>query len=143
MNERRGLLYVAMAGAIFGSGLLGGYNVYWGHLPHFPVGGIAIDLLAVPAIIGLILYVRRVRCAQADEFSVTKKRIAAQTGLVVGAIGFVLISGLQMILPAEYHALLSHLDGAEDGYEVGRVVGMAPFVIGVIIGQIVAWSKFR
>jgi len=143
MNEKRGLLYVAMAAAIVGGGLLGGYNFYWGHLPRFPVEGMAIDLLAVPAIIGLILYVRRLRRAQADEFSVTKKRIAAQTGLVVGAAGFVLISVLQMVFPAGYHVMLSHLDGAEDGYDVGRVVGMAPFAIGVIVGQVVAWRKYR
>ena len=143
MNERRSLLYVAMAGVVLGSGLLGGCNVYWAHMPHFPVEGMAIDLLAVPAIIALIFYVRRVRRAQADEFSVTKKRIAAQTGLVVGAVGFVLISGLQLVLPAEYHAMLSHLDGAEDGYEIGRVVGLAPFIVGLMVGQVVAWRKYR
>ncbi len=143
MNEKRGLLYAAMAAAMLGGGLLGGFNFHWAHMSHFPVEGIAIDLLAVPVVIGLILYVRRIKHAQADEFSVAKKRMAAQTGLLIGALGFVLISVLEMVFPAAYHAMLSHLDDAEDGYAVGRIVGMAPFAIGVVIGQIVAWSKYR
>ncbi len=143
MKQQSGRLYAAMAAAMLGGGLLGGFNFHWAHLSHFPVEGIAVDLLAVPVVIGLILYVRRIRRAQADEFSVVKKRMAAQTGLLIGALGFVLISVLQLVLPGAYHAMLSHLDDAEDGYAIGRVVGMAPFAIGVVIGQILAWSKYR
>ena len=143
MTEKKGLFYLAMTAAMVGGGLLGGYNYHWVHLPHFPIAGIVIDLLAVPVVIGLILYVRRIRRAQADEFSVAKKRLAAQTGLLAGATGYVLISVLQLVFPGGYHFLLSHLDDAADGYEVGRVVGLAPFIIGLIIGQVVAWRKYQ
>jgi len=124
-----GVLALALIG-----GLLGGFNLYWGRAPQFPLYGTILDLCAIPVVILLVLYVRRLKAASADEFSVAKKRYAAQS----------LLSGLfPIFFPDLYRQFLASLDGASDGFLMGRVSGMAPFVLGLLIGQVSAWLKYR
>ncbi|EGF92486.1 putative membrane protein [Asticcacaulis biprosthecium C19] len=125
------------------AGLLGGFNLHWSREPVFPLYGILIDVLAVPALIYVLLYVRRLKVAATDEFAQTKKRLAAQTGIVIG-FGLFAVSGIvPMIFPDAYTSFIGTLDGAHEGFLMGRVLGMAPFVLGLIVGQVVVWTKYR
>ncbi|MBW8882254.1 MAG: hypothetical protein JF615_12775 [Asticcacaulis sp.] len=124
-------------------GLLGGFNMHWGRQTVFPLYGILIDILAVPVLVYMILYVRRMKAAISDEFSVAKKRFAAQTGFVVGFALFAITGLVPLIFQAPYHAFIASLDGANEAFIMGRVFGMAPFVFGLLIGQIAAWARYR
>ena len=132
---------VLMAGSI--GGLLGGFNMHWSRQPAFPIYGIGIDLIAVPALIALILYMRRVKIAMSDEFSVAKKRFAAQTGLMIGFLLFALSGVFPIVFKGPYNQFIASMDGANDGFIFGRLFGMLPFVFGLLIGQIAAWRKYR
>ncbi|MGZ3298742.1 MAG: hypothetical protein ACXU8U_06245 [Asticcacaulis sp.] len=143
MKDKRWMLYLAIFGAAVAGGLLGGFNYHWSHLPKFPIYGYAADLIVFPLLVGLILYARRLKLTSVDEFSVVKKRIAAATGMAFGMIAFVALNAVPILLPQPYHAFLASLDGTEDAYLMGRVVGMAPFAIGLFIGQIVTWARYR
>jgi uncharacterized protein YjeT (DUF2065 family) len=133
-----GVLALALIG-----GLLGGFNLYWGRAPQFPLYGTILDLCAIPVVILLVLYVRRLKAASADEFSVAKKRYAAQSGFVIGFALFLLSGLFPIFFPDLYRQFLASLDGASDGFLMGRVSGMAPFVLGLLIGQVSAWLKYR
>ncbi|ESQ93022.1 hypothetical protein ABAC460_01855 [Asticcacaulis sp. AC460] len=143
MTATRGafIIGIVVLGAM--AGLLGGFNLHWSREAVFPLYGILIDVLAIPALIYVFLYVRRLKVAVTDEFAETKKRLAAQTGFVVG-FGLFAVSGIvPMVFPEAYNTFIGTLDGAHEGFLMGRVLGMAPFVIGLVIGQVVAWTKYR
>ncbi len=128
-----GILVLGLMG-----GLLGGFNMSWSREASFPLYGLIIDICAVPVMIMLILYVRKLKAASTDEFSMAKKRYAAQNGFVIGFALF-LISGIfPIFLPDLYRQFIASLDGAHEGFLMGRVAGMAPFVLGLLIGQISA-----
>jgi uncharacterized protein YjeT (DUF2065 family) len=115
----------------------------WVRHPPFPVYGYVVDLVAVPAVVAGLLYLRRIKAATMDEFMITKKRFAAQSGFVLGFLLFA-VSGLFPILfPLAYNQFIASLDGANDGFIIGRVSGMAPFVLGLLLGQVGAWLKYR
>ena len=124
-------------------GLLGGFNMYWGRQPEFPLYGVFIDLCAIPILIVMILYVRRIKANATDEFSVAKKRYAAQNGFLIGFALFMLSGLFPIIFPAAYLQFIATLDGAHEGFLMGRVAGMAPFILGLVIGQVSAWLKYR
>lgn len=133
-----GVLVLASIG-----GLLGGFNMSWSREASFPLYGVIIDLCAIPVMIMLILYIRKLKAASTDEFSVTKKRYAAQNGFVIGFALFLITGLFPIFLPDVYHQFIAGLDGAHEGFLVGRVSGMAPFVLGLLIGQVGAWLKYR
>ncbi len=128
---------------VMAGGLLGGFNMMWVRHPPFPAYGYVVDLIAVPAVIAGLLYIRRVKAATMDEFMVTKKRFAAQSGFVIGFLLFAVSGLLPLVFPQTYHQFIASLDGADDGFIIGRVSGMAPFVIGLLLGQVGAWLKYR
>lgn len=133
-----------MAGALaLAGGFLGGFNMLWVRHPPFPVYGYIIDLVAVPAVLAGLLYLRRIKAETMDEFMVTKKRFAAQSGFVIGFVLFAVSGLLPLIFPQAYHQFIASLDGANDGFIMGRVSGMAPFVLGLLLGQVGAWLKYR
>ena len=125
------------------AGMLGGFNMMWVRHPPFPVYGYVIDLIAVPAIIAGLLYARRIKAATMDEFMVTKKRFAAQSGFVIGFVLFAVSGVIPLVFPDAYHQFIASLDGADDGFIMVRISGMAPFVIGLLLGQVGAWLKYR
>jgi hypothetical protein len=133
-----GVLVLASIG-----GLLGGFNMSWSREASFPLYGVIIDLCAIPVMIMLILYIRKLKAASTDEFSVTKKRYAAQNGFVIGFALFLITGLFPIFLPDVYRQFIAGLDGAHEGFLVGRVSGMAPFVLGLLIGQVGAWLKYR
>jgi len=140
MRARFWILVVVLASA---GGLLGGFNMMWIRHPPFPVYGYVVDLIAVPAVIAGLLYVRRIKAATMDEFMVTKKRFAAQSGVVIGFLLFAVSGVIPLVFPQAYHQFIAGMDGAGDGFTMGRVFGMAPFVIGLLLGQVGAWLKYR
>ena len=133
-----GFLVLALLG-----GLLGGFNMSWSRAPSFPLYGLIIDICAIPVMIMLILYVRKLKVASTDEFSLTKKRYAAQNGFIIGFALFLISGVFPIFFPDLYRQLIASLDGAHEGFLMGRVAGMAPFVLGLLIGQISAWLKYR
>jgi uncharacterized protein YjeT (DUF2065 family) len=133
-----GVLVLASIG-----GLLGGFNMSWSREASFPLYGVIMDLCAIPVMIMLILYIRKLKAASTDEFSVTKKRYAAQNGFVIGFALFLITGLFPIFLPDVYRQFIAGLDGAHEGFLVGRVSGMAPFVLGLLIGQVGAWLKYR
>jgi len=124
-------------------GLLGGFNMSWSREASFPLYGLLIDLCAIPVFIALFIYVRRLKAASTDEFSIAKKRYAAQSGFMIGFVLFLLTGLFPIVLPDLYRQFIAGLDGAHEGFLMGRVSGMAPFVIGLLIGQVAAWLKYR
>lgn len=135
------IVYILAAGLI--AGLVGGFTAYWGRMTVFPVYGYVIDLLAFLALAALILRARKLKIQTSDEFSVVKKRLATQQGFLIGAILFVLSGFFPYVLPHVYHGLMLSLGSPEDGYAIGRLAGFAPFVIGLLVGQVMAWLKYR
>ncbi len=123
-------------------GLLGGINHYWVNHGPFPAYGLIIDLLALPVLLAGILYVRRFGKRSSDEFSVAKKRYATQYGMIIGLILFAITGVWPIVLPGLYHSFIASLDGADDGFIMGRVFGMAPFIIGLLVGQVLAWKRY-
>jgi uncharacterized protein YjeT (DUF2065 family) len=132
---------VAVAALI--GGLLGGFNMSWSREASFPLYGVIIDICALPVLIMLILYVRKLKAATTDEFSIAKKRYAAQSGFIIGFALFLITGLFPIFLPDLYRQFIASMDGANDGFLIGRVSGMAPFVLGLLIGQVGAWLKYR
>ena len=124
-------------------GLLGGFNMSWSREASFPLYGVIIDICALPVLIMLILYVRKLKAATTDEFSIAKKRYAAQSGFIIGFALFLITGLFPIFLPDLYRQFIASLDGAQEGFLMGRVSGMAPFVLGLLIGQVSAWLKYR
>ncbi len=141
--KNRGLFYAAIFAAALTGGLLGGLNLTWSRHPPFPAYAWAIDLVLAPVLLGLILYARRLKRETTDEFDQTKKRHAAAFALMFGMIGFLLTNLFHPFFPQAYNAFMQALGTPEDGYEIGKVVGMAPFALGLLAGQVVAWMKYR
>ena len=133
-----GILVLALIG-----GLLGGFNMSWSREESFPLYGAIIDICAVPVMIMLILYVRKLKAVSTDEFSVAKKRYAAQNGFIIGFALFLVSGVFPIFFPDLYRQFIASLDGAHEGFLMGRVTGMAPFVLGLLIGQVTAWLKYR
>ncbi len=139
-----GVRFWSVAGImVLAAGLLGGFNMVWIRHPPFPVYGYGVDLVAIPAIIAGLLYVRRIKAAAMDEFMIAKKRFAAQSGFVIGFALFAVSGLVPLMFPQAYHQFIGGMDGADDGFIIGRVSGMAPFVLGLVFGQIGAWLKYR
>jgi len=143
MPERNWKFYASFTTAICLAGGLGGINFIWAKLGAIPAYGIAIDFIAFPILIAVVLYVRRVKIATCDEFTVAKKRFAAQTGLIIGFLLFAISGVFPFMFREAYHHFIGGLGSTEDGYQIGRVLGMAPFLVGLIAGQVLAWMKFR
>lgn len=124
-------------------GLFGGLNLMWSRQPQFPIYGYIADLCLIGVFIYLFVNVRRMRAESSDEFHVAKKRLAAQTGIILGFVIYSVSNALPFFFPHTSEAFLASLDGAKEGFIMGRVFGMAPFVIGLLIGQIWSWAKYR
>lgn len=124
-------------------GLLGGLNLMWSRQPQFPIYGYLADICLIGVFIYLFINVRRMKAESSDEFHVAKKRLAAQTGIILGFVIYAVTNAVPLFFPHTSDAFLASLDGAKEGFIMGRVFGMAPFVIGLLIGQVVSWAKYR
>eukprot|EP01042_Synura_sphagnicola_P033517 gene33517-43041_t len=136
--SKKSTFLAAVGTAALIGGLLGGFNLLWSRAASFPVYGYIFDLLAIPAMVALILYARRLKSETTDEFAQTKKRVAAQSGFMIGLLLFLVTGPWPVFFPHTYHTFMQTLSTPEDGYAIGRVAGFAPFIIGLVIGQIVA-----
>ncbi len=123
-------------------GLLGGTAVYWSRQPEFPLYGYIFDACLAVVLLFSIQQFRRRMAETCDEFAVAKKRLATQVGLMTGFMMFMVMSLLPHLLPHSYHAVLAPMDGYE-GFNLGQTFGMLPFAVGMIVGQIAAWMKYR
>ncbi len=127
--------------ALFG-GFMGAINVTW-RRHGFPTWGVPADVTAVVVIAIAVFFLRRLKAKSTDEFSIAKKRYAATTGVMIGMIIF-LLSGLWPILsPGSYAAFLVWCGSPDDVFVMGKVFGFFPFVLGLLIGQVAAWAKYR
>ena len=124
-------------------GLFGGLNLMWSRQPHFPIYGYIADFVLIGVFTYLFVNVRRIKAETSDEFAVAKKRLAAQTGIILGFVIYAVSNALPFFFPHTTDAFLAQLDDARDGFVVGRVFGMAPFIIGLLIGQVWSWAKYR
>lgn len=143
MSSNRAPFIAGTGAVIMMGGILGGVNFHWSRQPEFPLYGYIIDICAIPVLIYTILYVKRLKAASTDEFAVTKKRFAAQTGFVFGFAMFAISGIIPLLFPQTYHQFLGTLDGVQEGFIMGRVLGMAPFVVGLLFGHVTAWLKYR
>jgi hypothetical protein len=135
-------MYCAWGAAVALSGLLGGLNFMWAHAGRIPVYGYGLDVALVAVVVGLMLYVRRERCAGADEFEVLKKRTMAMTAMMFGFVVYGLGMVARGLLAGPYRAMLDHLPGKDDAFTLGLSLGMAPFAIGMLLGLAVVWRKY-
>lgn len=125
------------------AGLLCGTLMYWSRQPQFPVYGYLFDgILAVVVVFGVVR-LRKWKAAISDEFAVAKKQLATQIGFIAGFILYTAVNILPVIFRHGYDVMLAHLDGPREGFIMGQAAGMAPFVVGLMIGQVAAWWKYR
>jgi len=129
------------AAAILG-GLLGGLNFHWAHAGHVPVYGYGVDTALLAVLVMLILFVRRERGVNADEFAIVKKRTAASTGMMFGFIAYGLGTVARGVFAQGYTSLLNALPGKDDAFVLGLTLGMAPFAIGMLVGLVFVWRKY-
>ena len=123
-------------------GLLGGTAVYWSHQPEFPLYGYIFDACLAAVLVFSLLRLKRWKAEMSDEFTVAKKRIATQVGLMTGFVLFLILSLLPHLFPHSYRGVLASLDGYE-GFNLGQACGMLPFAVGLVVGQIAAWWRYR
>ncbi len=123
-------------------GLLGGTAVYWSNQPQFPLYGYIFDACVAVVLVFSLLRLKRWKAETSDEFAIAKKRIATQVGLMTGFMLFLVLSLLPHLMPHTYRNLLAPMDGYE-GFNLGQACGILPFAIGMVIGQIAAWWRFR
>lgn len=135
---RFGIALMAVLG-----GLVGGTVYYWAQHPPFPVYGYLIEGVLILLIIAGVFVVRRLKGAACDEFAVVKKRLATQIGFQVGFGLYAVVNLAPLLAPQAFRDFFAHLDGAREGFIMGQVAGMAPFVFGLLIGQIAAQWKYR
>ena len=135
-------VYLAWGGAIALGGALGGLNFMWAHEGRFPVYGYGVDAALLAAVIALVLYVRRERRAQADEFAVLKKRTVAMTAMMFGFITYGLGTIARGVFAGSYAAMLDRLPGKDDAFILGLSLGMAPFAVGMLVGLVFVWRKY-
>ncbi len=124
-------------------GLLGGLNLLWSRQPVYPVYGYIVTGCVLAVMIFVVFRIRRWSSENMDEFQVTKKRFAAQTGFIFGFVIYAVTNALPLFFPDASNAFLATMDGAREGFIIGRVFGMAPFLIGLLIGQVAAWLRYR
>ena len=134
--------YLAWGGAVLLGGTLGGLNFMWAHEGHFPVYGYGVDTALLAVLIALVLYVRRERRAQADEFAVLKKRTVATTAMMFGFIVYGLGTIARGVFAGTYTAMLDRLPGKDDAFVFGLTMGMAPFAVGMLFGLLFVWRKY-
>ncbi len=123
-------------------GLLGSTAVYWSHQPQFPMYGYIFDACVAAVLVFGLMRLKQWQSESCDEFAVAKKRIATQVGLTTGFMLFLAMSLLPHLFPQAYRGVLAPLTGYE-GFNLGQACGMLPFAVGMVIGQIVAWMKYR
>jgi hypothetical protein len=125
------------------AGVVVGFNTFWVRQGDFPAYGWLVDLIAAPLFVALLLYARRLKRLAVDEFAVAKKNYAIQISFRVGLVLFCLTGLFPILFKTEYHAFLNGMDGADDAFTIGRVFGIAPFFIGLLVGQVASWAKYR
>ncbi len=135
-------MYAAWGGAIVLGGLLGGLNFHWAHNGVFPVYGYGVDFALLAILVLLVLYVRRVRMTQADEFSIVKKRTAASTGMMFGFAAYGVGTIARGVFASGYTAMLDRLPGKDDAFILGLSLGMLPFALGMLVGSLFVWRKY-
>ncbi len=135
-------MYLAWGGAIVLGGALGGLNFMWAHAGHFPVYGYGVDVALLATLIALVLYVRRERSAQVDEFAVLKKRTMASTGMMFGFVAYGLGTIARGVFAGGYTWMLDRLPGKDDAFVLGLTLGMTPFALGMLFGLVFVWRKY-
>lgn len=135
-------MYLAWGGAVVLGGALGGLNVMWAHAGHFPVYGYGVDTALLAVLIALVLYVRRKRSAQADEFAVLKKRTVAMTAMMFGFIVYGLGTIARGVFAGSYVWMLDRLPDKDDAFVLGLTLGMTPFAVGMLVGLLFVWRKY-
>jgi len=139
----RGRFYIGVLALALLGGLLGGFNLHWSRQPQFPAYGYVFDAVAATLFVVLFWYMRKLKAATMDEFAVAKKRFAAQSGFMIGLVIF-LLSGLWPVFFRDsYQHFIAWTGTADDAFTMGRAFGVAPFVIGLMLGQAGAWLKYR
>jgi hypothetical protein len=135
-------LYLAWGTAVALGGGLGGLNFMWAHQGHFPVYGYGVDVVLLYILITLVLYVRKERSAQADEFAVLKKQTVAMTAMMFGFVTYGLGTIARGVFASGYAAMLDRLPGKDDAFILGLSLGMAPFALGMLVGLVFVWRKY-
>ncbi len=135
-------LYLAWGTAILLGGALGGLNFMWSHHGHFPVYGYGVDVALLAITILLVLYVRRERSAQTDEFALLKKRTMAMTAMMFGFVAYGLGTIARGVFAGTYTAMLDRLPGKDDAFVLGLSLGMAPFALGMLVGLVFVQRKY-
>lgn len=123
--------------------LVVGTAVYWSRQPVFPIYGYIFIACLIVVMVFTAFNMRRWRTEGLDEFQVAKKRMATQIGFIAGFVIYSAVNILPFLFRDAYNTMFLHLDGPREGFILGQVAGMAPFVLGLFIGHIVAWAKFR
>jgi len=135
---RIGLVALAAMG-----GVLGGTIFYWAQHPPVPVYAYLFDSILLLAVMAGVVLVRRLKGAACDEFALAKKRLATQIGFQAGFALYAVVNLVPLLAPSLFRDLFASLDGPREGFILGQVAGMAPFVLGLLIGQGAALWKYR
>jgi hypothetical protein len=134
---RLGILALAALG-----GVMGGTLYYWSSRPPVPPYAYIIEGALFLALIAGIFTLRRLKTS-CDEFAVAKKRLATQFGFQIGFALYAVVNLAPLLAPHLFRDFFSSLDGAREGFIMGQVAGMAPFVLGLLAGQFIAMWKYR
>ena len=143
MKKTKWLFFAAVACLALIGGILGGTATYWAHQPVFPLYGYIFDGCLAVVLVFSLLSLKRWMAAASDEFTVAKKRLATQIGLMTGFALFLVLSLLPHLFPHSYRAFLEPLGSPYEGFNLGQTFGMLPFAFGMIVGQVVSWMKYR
>lgn len=134
---RLGILALAALG-----GVMGGTLYYWSSRPPVPPYAYVVEGALFLALIAGVFILRRLK-ANCDEFAVAKKRLATQFGFQIGFGLYAVVNLAPLLAPHLFRDFFSGLGSAREGFIMGQVAGMAPFVLGLLIGQIAAQWKYR
>jgi hypothetical protein len=134
---RLGLLALAALG-----GVMGGALYYWSSRPPVPPYAYVIEGALFLALIAGVFILRRLKTG-CDEFAVAKKRLATQFGFQIGFGLYAVVNLAPLLAPQLFRDFFASLDSAREGFIMGQVAGMAPFVFGLLGGQLIAMWKYR
>jgi hypothetical protein len=147
MKPGRWILYglgIVAAGLGFGAGLKARFGEKTDTQSSLAYGAVAILTLTFVAATSIYMRVYgRHRHEFMDEFIATKTRYAAQSGLIVGACLMVVMALTFFMWPQLETTVLLWTHTENSGFSFGRLLGSMPFLIGALIGQVVAWLKYR
>jgi len=151
MKAGQGLHHISIGVLALLSCALGILNAVWlyGSSDGLTMAQIVFDALAgcalLAAAVALTIQARKSpdRLGFSDEYAGARRRYASQIGLIAGLVLFVISLIAKTIVPDAFDFLIDANAGKRDAFFSGHMMGGYTFYIGVMIGWVVAYIKYR